>query len=150
MRASFLSPDNAIVMTRDDPDPDPDILPRHFSFYLGRYSGGSCMVRWDGTFLHIEKTEGGNFSGISRCYRPRERQWREFWTTAEDLGVWSWEKSYSAPHGCCGVTYWQITLTHGGRTLSSSGEDLFPDGAGPGLSPAFIALIDAIRDLCRE
>jgi hypothetical protein len=148
--ASIVSQVNALVMNRDNPDPGPALLPGHFSFYLGSYSGGSCLVRWDGRSLIAEKTRGGNFSGVSRRYQPGIGQWEEFWRRADDLGIWSWDTSYSAPHGCCGVTYWQITLSRGAKTISSSGEDMFPDGVGQASSRVFIALIDAIKVLCRE
>jgi hypothetical protein len=137
-------------MNRDDPDPGPTLLPGQFSFYLGNYSGESCLVRWDGRTFIVEKTGGGNFSGISKRYLPGIGNWKEFWHKIDELGVWSWDASYSAPHGCCGVTYWQLTLSHGGRTISSHGEDMFPDGLGPASSRVFIALIDAIKVLCRE
>ena len=138
------------VENQEDCDQKTGLLPRQFIFYLGTYSGGSCMVRWDGTSILVEKTEGGNFSGSSRRCQPDEGQWREFWRRVQDIGVWSWEQSYTAPHGCCGATYWLLTLSRGGRTLISAGEDRFPDGKGPGFSQVFIALTDAIKVLCRN
>ena len=138
------------MMNEDDRDVDPDLLPGELSFYLGNYSGRSCMIRWDGISLRAEKTEGGNFSGISRIYKPDAGQWRVFWAMVDDLGVWSWERSYVASHGCCGVTYWQLALSHGGHTISSSGEDLFPDSEGAGVSAVFRAFIEAIQALCNE
>jgi len=148
--ASIPFPDNAWVMNRDNPDPAIALLPGQFSFYFGSYSGMSCIVRWDGRSLIAEKTGGGNFSGISRRYQPGILQWKEFWRKVDDLGVWSWDASYSAPHGCCSVTYWQLTLSYGGKTVSSFGEDMSPDGQGPASSRVLIALIDAIKVLCRE
>ena len=136
------------MVNQEDRNQKADLLPGQFLFYLGTYSGGSCMVRWNGTSILIEKTGGGNFNGISRSCQPGEKQWREFWRMLQDIGVWSWEQSYAVPHGCCGVTYWYLTLSHGGRTLISSGEDLFPDGKGPGFSLALSALTDAIQVLC--
>lgn len=148
--ASIVSQVNALVMNQDNPDPGPTLLPGQFSFYLGSYSGGSCLVRWDEGMLIVEKTAGGNFNGIPRRYQPGIRHWEEFWHRIDDLGAWSWDAMYSAPHGCCGVTYWQLSISYGGRTISSSGKDMFPDGLGPASSRSLVALIDAIKVLCRE
>ena len=139
-----------MIMNRDDIDQGPDLYPGQLSFYLGSFSDGSCLVRWDGRSLIVEKTGGGNFNGVSRRFHPEKEQWEEFWHRVNELGVWSWDASYSAPHGCSRVTYWQFALSRGRETISTSGEDLLPDGRGPESSVVLVALIDAIKVLCRE
>jgi len=124
------------------------LLPVNLVFYVGNYAEGSFSVRWNGDSLVVEETGGGNFSSTPRAVTPGPDRWETFWKEIDDIGVWSWDNSYTNPHGCCGVTYWQLVLDTGVRAISCSGEDRFPGSASPGQNPGFRALVSAIKTLC--
>lgn len=133
-----------------DPPFNGNLLPLHMVFYLEDYAGGAFSVRWGGTALLAEETRGGNFNGTPRIISPGHDRWVSFWKEIEDIGVWSWDETYANPHGCCGVTYWHLALEAGGRAVSCSGEDRFPGGVSPELTPEFRALVNAIKTLCGD
>jgi len=125
-----------------------DLLPSHLVFYLGDYAGGAFSVRWSGEALLVEEARGGNFNCTPRIITPVPEHWESFWKEMDHIGVWSWEKTYANPHGCCGVTYWHLVLEKGARALSSSGEDRFPGGISPEMTPEFRKLVSAVKTLC--
>lgn len=127
-----------------------DLLPSRLIFYLGDYAGGAFSVRWSGDSLLVEEARGGNFSGSPRIISPGPERWEVFWKEIDDIGVWSWDKACINPHGCCGVTYWHVVLEKGARTISCSGENRFPGGVSPELTPEFRALVSAIKTLCGD
>jgi hypothetical protein len=138
------------IMDHHGPTPHAIPLPDSLVFYLGNFAGGSFSVRWDGTRLLVEESVGGNFQGTSRVVIPGRKRWESFWNEIDQNGVWSWEENYASPHGCCGVTYWQLVIKAGRRSVSCSGEDRFPGGDSPAITPGFQALLTAIKALCRE
>jgi hypothetical protein len=125
-----------------------DLLPSNLVFYLGDYAGGAFSVRWSGQSLLVEEAHGGNFNCTPLIVTPGPERWVSFWKEMDDIGVWSWEKTYANPHGCCGVTYWHLVLETEARAISCSGEDRFPGGISPELTPEFRALVSAIKILC--
>jgi hypothetical protein len=124
------------------------LLPLNMVFYLGSYNGGAFSVRWNGDALLVEETRAGNFNCTPRAIKPGPAGWETFWNEIEDIGVWTWDAVYSNPHGCCGVTYWQLALVTGDHAVTCSGEDRFPGGESTELTPDFRALISAIITLC--
>lgn len=131
-----------------DPHSGPVRLPSRLVFYLGNYTGGAFSARWNGNAIIVEETRGGNFNGTPRIISPGPEHWAQFWKEIDDTGVWAWDEVYTNPHGCCGVTYWQLVLETGTRSVSCSGEDRFPGGESPELTPGFRALVCAIKTLC--
>ena len=123
--------------------------PVRLAFYLGNTGAGSFSARWDGDALRVEETGGGNFSGSSRVVRPSPGCWTSFWEAVRKSGACSWNGTYAVPHGCCGVTYWLLDLEWEEIRVSCSGEDMFPAGDMPGMTPGFRAILDAVRALCR-
>ncbi len=124
------------------------LLPTSLVFYAGSYSGGALSVRWNGDALLVEETGGGNFDCSPHAITPGPDGWVAFWEEIDEIGVWLWDDVYVNPHGCCGVTYWQLVLDNGERSISCSGEDRFPGGVSSGLTPDFRALVTAIQRLC--
>jgi hypothetical protein len=118
-------------------------------FYLGNYAGGAFSVRLNADTLIVEETGGGNFSGSPRIISPGKERWELFWKEIGEIGVWSWDATYTNPHGCCGVTYWHLILETGSRAITCSGEDRFPGGDTPEITHEFRALVNAIKTLCR-
>jgi hypothetical protein len=127
-----------------------DLRPLYLVFYLGDYAGGSFSVRWNGDALLVEETSGGNFNCTQRAISPVKERWESFWKGINDIGVWSWDKTYSNPHGCCGVTYWHLVLETRDKAVSCSGEDRFPGGASPEMTPEFRAMVNVIKTLCGD
>ncbi|MEI7433413.1 MAG: hypothetical protein WCJ93_04090 [Methanomicrobiales archaeon] len=124
------------------------LLPLDLVFYLGSYPGGAFSVRWNGDALLVEETRGGNFNCTPRSITPGPERWETFWNEIEDIGVWTWDEDYTNPHGCCGVTYWKLALVTVDRAVTCSGEDRFPGGESPELTPDFRAFVSAIKTLC--
>ncbi len=131
-----------------DPHSGAMLLPSRLVFYLGNYTGGSFSARWNGDALIVEETLGGNFNCTPRIISPGPERWAPFWKEIDDIGVWTWDEIYANPHGCCGVTYWQLVLETGAGSVSCSGEDRFPGGESPELTADFRALVRAIKTLC--
>lgn len=127
-----------------------NLLPSRLVFYFGNYADGAFCVRWNGDALLVEETRGGNFPSTPRTVISGPEHWKSFWKEIEDIGVWSWDESYSNPHGCCGVSYWQLVLETDARIISCSGEDRFPGGLSSEITPDFRALLCAIKALCGE
>jgi hypothetical protein len=84
---------------------------------------------------------------------PSAAQWRRFWRTVDELGVWSWAPRYEAAEPLApsaavrdGV-HWSVTLEHRGRRAESSGDSAGPDAADLDESAEFTAFLEALSRL---
>jgi hypothetical protein len=119
--------------------------PDVFEFYYGRFSGNSCYARLDGEKVLFEQTCGGNFSSGTREITPSEDEWRVFFETISVIGCAKWHPEYISPHGCCGATYWHISIKYQDYLVSSRGEDAFPGTPGQSPSGEFKAFLAAFH-----
>lgn len=126
-------------------------IPQRFEFYYGSFSGKSifCNLGDEGDLI-IEETNGGNFSGTPRTIHPDFKQWDLFRKALDNCDIWDWEKEYSAAHGCCGVTYWHLTVDWDGCRISSRGENSFPGGEGQLPTLKYTRFLDALELLLKD
>ena len=62
---------------------------------------------------------------ISQTIKPSPEQWREFWKSMDEVGLWSWKPVYEDFHLMDG-THWSVQATHDGRSVRSRGRIYFP------------------------
>jgi hypothetical protein len=61
----------------------------------------------------------------SRTIKPSPEQWREFWRSMDDVGLWHWRPVYEDSRVADG-THWSVEAVHGGKSIRSRGRILFP------------------------
>ena len=107
--------------------------PRLLEVYLGSFTGPSYGVWLEGTMLVYESFEPGYRERQQLRLSPTGAQWRRFWQSIDQIGVWDWDERYEPglrfePGGVVrDGTHWSLTLARGDRVVESSG-----DNAGPG------------------
>lgn len=127
--------------------------PCSFEVYLGSFNGLSYGVSWDGTTLVYETFEPGYQMRQQLLLSPSHAQWRRFWQSMDELGVWEWADRYEP-----GVrfepgsvvrdgTHWSLTLANADRAVESSGDNAGPDGRDLDESPAFAHFCEAVARL---
>jgi hypothetical protein len=100
-----------------------------------------------------ERFRSGYLDRTELRLAPSDAQWRRFWRTVDELGIWQWQRRYrparslESPPDIRDGTHWSLTLRHGGKTVRSAG-----DSAGPGAvdldeSTAFAAFLKALSRL---
>jgi hypothetical protein len=86
--------------------------------------------------------------------KPTPEQWREFWKSMDEVGLWTWRPNYREPMIFDGH-HWGVMAVHGGRSIQSMGANLYP-GQTPAktgsearleISPAFVKYLAAVRKL---
>ncbi len=108
-------------------------LPLAFEVYIGSFSGTAYGVWWDGERLVYESFESGYEGRQQLALSPSQAQWRRFWRSMDQIGIWEWAKRYEPgeryePESVVrDGTHWSLTLADAGRRVESSG-----DNAGPG------------------
>jgi len=135
------------------PHPIEDDAPRVLEVYVGSFSGASYGVCWDGTTLVYESFEPGYRRRQQLLLAPSRAQWRRFWTSMEELGVWEWAERYEPGTRFEPTTvvrdgtHWSLTLAHGDRAVESSGDNAAPDGGDLDESPGFAHFCEAVMRL---
>lgn len=86
---------------------------------IGRRGGLFTEVEWRRGMLRYHIGEK-----LSLTFRPDEVAWTSFWQDLEEVGFWSWRRSYHAD----GVTgrVWEVDIRHRGRRVRAEGEEVFP------------------------
>jgi HEAT repeat protein len=82
--------------------------------------GGGEQVRWDPATARVyyESTRFGRREKWDR--RPSDEEWRGFWKTMDELGVWRWKEDDGRP--CAPDSgSWRVVSKHGGKSLISGG-----------------------------
>jgi hypothetical protein len=127
--------------------------PRSLEVYLGSFTGPSYGVCWDGTKLVYESFEPGYRRRQQILLSPSHAQWRRFWRTMDEIGVWEWAEWYEPGERfepgtvVRDGTHWSLTLAHAHRAVGAAG-----DNAGPGArdldeSPVFAHFCEAVARL---
>jgi hypothetical protein len=78
---------------------------------------------------------------------PSPEAWQRFWQSAEQAGVWQWQKEYDSE--ICDGVQWTLELEHGSQAMNCSGSNAFPgtDDSDYTKSAQFNQLIKALRRL---
>jgi hypothetical protein len=118
----------------------------HLEVSIGNSRDGYYRVEGDGNHLtYHAQTRDGNTGPLT--LDPTTRQWEAFWGHLDQLNVWEWNSAgYETPDVLDG-TYWQLTASHNGRHVTSSGANGYPDSHGPEPGPTFRKLCEAISEL---
>lgn len=107
--------------------------PLAFEAYIGSFQGTSYGVWWDGGRLVYESFEPGYKRREQFLLSPSQAQWRRFWRSMDQIGVWEWLTRYEPgkrfePEGVVrDGTHWSLTLAHEGRRVESSGDNAGPN-----------------------
>jgi hypothetical protein len=127
--------------------------PTALEIYIGSFAGTSYGLWWDGDQLVYEAFERGYEDRAQLVIQPSTAQWRRFWQTVESVGVWNWGERYEAgtnfePRGVVrDGTHWSVGLTHGERSVESSGDSAGPGSSDLDESRALSALLEAVSRL---
>jgi hypothetical protein len=121
--------------------------------YLGSVTGPSYGVWWDGEGLLYESFEPGYRSRQQLLLSPSQAQWRRFWRTMDQLGVWQWAERYQPrerfePAGVIrDGMHWSLTLAEADREVESCGDSAGPDPGDLDEGPVFERFCEAISRL---
>ncbi len=61
----------------------------------------------------------------SKTITPTPEQWRGFWKSMDEVGLWDWRPRYDDSRIFDG-TFWSVEADHAGRSVRSQGRQLFP------------------------
>ena len=113
--------------------------PTEFRLYINGFFGTSYTVELEGETLRYQAVSEEGHQEV-KTVTPTSKQWETFWSTLERIGVWNWKSDYPNP-GILDGTQWDITLEYSGRTVTSQGDNAYPN------EKAFNAFLDAISRL---
>lgn len=121
--------------------------------YIGSFKGIAYGVWWDGDKLVYESFEPGYETRRQLLLSPSRAQWRRFWRSMDELGVWEWQSRYDPGERFEPATiirdgtHWSLTLAHDGRDVESSGDNAGPNGRDLDDSDEFGRLCKALSRL---
>jgi hypothetical protein len=127
--------------------------PRALEVYLGSVNGRSFGVCWEGTELAYESFEPGYQGSQQVRLSPSQAQWRRFWRSMDQIGVWDWATRYEPgerfePRSVVrDGTHWSLTLANADRAVESSGDNASPDACDLDESRVFPRLCEAVARL---
>jgi hypothetical protein len=127
--------------------------PAEFGVYLGSFADTSYGVWWDGDQLVYESFGSGYQDREQLRLSPSEAQWRRFWGTMDEIGVWRWRARYEPgerfePRAQTrDGTHWSLTFAYAGRRVESSGDGAGPDAVDLDESSPFAVLLEAVSRL---
>jgi hypothetical protein len=136
-----------------DPAGRGDEAPLAFEVYIGCFSGPSYGVWWDGSKLVYESFEPGYEKRRQLLLSPSRAQWRRFWQSMDEIGVWGWGARYEPGKRFEPVsvvrdgTHWSLTLACAGRQVESSGDTAGPQSRDLDESRDFGRFCEAISRL---
>lgn len=61
---------------------------------------------------------------------PTPKQWQAFYAALSEHNIWDWQESYMPEQAVPDSPSWSIKLTHGDKTLNSSGYGATPENYG--------------------
>lgn len=94
-------------------------------FEIGGYPNISdCVTLKDGQ-VHCYMGVGLGMFGSPRIVTPSEQDWRLFWQSMDQIGVWKWRDRYDNFEVLDG-TAWGLKLAYQGRHLECEGTNMYP------------------------
>ncbi len=90
----------------------------------------------------------------TQIIQPTPDQWREFWKSMDEVGLWNWKPVYEDMRYADG-THWAVEAVHDGRSVKSRGRIFYPGQETPlqpeesrqDAGPLFEKYIAAVRKL---
>ena len=133
--------------------PGRDTVPLAFEVYIGGFAGPSYGAWWDGERIVYESFEAQYQRREQALLAPSAAQWRRFWRSMDEIGVWKWRRRYGAGERLEPAevirdgTHWSLTLEVTGRRVESSGDSSGPGALDLDESQAFVHFRDAVSRL---
>jgi len=127
--------------------------PSSLEVYLGSFNGLSYGVCWEGRALVYESFEPGYQRRQQLLLSPSHAQWRRFWRSMDQIGVWEWADRYEPgarfePGSVVrDGTHWSLTLAHADSAVESSGDNAGPDTRDLDESRVFARFCEAVTRL---
>lgn len=113
------------------------LLPTTFKFHTGGMRGSS-ILQWEGDALRYKVSEFRK-TKITKTVTPSAEQWRAFWKKMEEVRIWEWRSRYVPEVRVFDGGFWNLELQQGGKIVSSSGRNAYPDD--------FRKFLEAVREL---
>jgi hypothetical protein len=132
------------VVTRHPPAPGKHMPSRHSPSVFMLYIGGGIFppnytVQLRGNSLlyqcHDIDRKTNRPIEASKLITPTATQWRQFWRSMDEVGLWKWRAEYPNPlvmDGCG----WSLEVAVAGRSVESSGHNGYPSRGGVQLNAA--------------
>lgn len=138
---------------RDATGPLPDEgVPDELTFSIGGFAVDSRVVEVRGDTVVLRRWRAGDAADSVRAV-PTSDDWRGFWTVANRVGVGRWRGQYRAEDIVDG-TGWSLRLVAGGRVITSTGSNAYPDWRGREhegqMTDEFRAFLAALGELVGE
>src|SRR5690349_12992355 len=99
------------------------VLPKQFSIWSGGIYG-SRSVEWNGKAL-VYREVGSGGGVTNRTIQPSNKQWQEFWASAEKLQLSKWIHLYEDPALMDGQV-WNIEIVRGKEKIQVTGRNAYP------------------------
>lgn len=156
LTTAFLGALLAHTGCTDSTGPLPDEgVPDELAFSIGGFAMDSKSVELRGDTVVLRRRSWSGAADVLDSARavPTPDEWRAFWAAADRAGVARWRRQYMA-EGIVDGNGWSLRLGAGGRLITSTGSNAYPDVLGrehEGLMTSeFRAFLDALGDLVGE
>lgn len=80
---------------------------------------------------------------------PSAQEWKAFWASMDQIGVWGWETRYDDLETTDG-TQWSIEISDGARSLRSFGSNRYPGGSDRETAKPFREFLAAVSTLIQQ
>ena len=121
-------------------------IPSAMSASIGGFFGGSYRVALKGSDLHYFSRKHGKM--METVVTPTAKQWEEFRSALDEIGIWTWRKHYDSP--ALDGTQWSVSIAYKGKQVESTGSNKYP-GRGSvspsGYTPEFQKYLSAVQRL---
>ncbi len=118
--------------------------PKSLKFNISLFNSWGHTIEFDGIEMRYEyRCQYGPTK--TRLFLLENRDWDEFVSQIERLGVWNWEDSYD--NLCLDGKSWSLEIEHGGRHLSCHGSNAYPGVKGTKYGKNFTSFLEAISQL---
>lgn len=127
--------------------------PSSFLFSIGGFDGPHTRFHLENDGLHIRYSKRGPVSlepDVDQIVQPTSNGWKSFWATADNAGLWSWDREYYDNSDILDGTQWNLELKLRGRTVNTGGSNAYPDSQGSSSmerTEAFNTFLSALREL---
>ncbi len=102
----------------------PSCATEKIDFHIGGNRGPNYNVTWDGDLLTVQSWDPEKVELIHPPIEASKRKWQNFWKKVEVADVWNWKGNYELP--ACDGTHWSLEMSHGDRSIKSSGDNDYP------------------------
>jgi len=131
--------------------------PEMFQFEIGSTDMQQQSIKSIGSEVRYDN---GGFDSPSetQIFQPTVNEWDKFWGKIQELGIWQWNERIEGPN----IKYqdgtfwntstldgqsWSLRLKHGGKEISCSAHNAYPDVKSPNYGKTFKEFLEAIDRL---